>query len=122
MVATRSAGKVNPRTTAAYKALTKKFGKDLDVSTLVELADDAVTRVDGLGLPNRAARKSLNSIYLWFDANWDVIEGILDDLGSNNRDEEEEEEEEAEEGNDSDDQDEDHDQHKQDVEGKGKSE
>jgi hypothetical protein len=73
------ASKVDLKSLPAYVALTKKFGQDLKLPDLSKLADDAVMQLE-LQKPKGDAKKSIEALYQWFQANWDAISSILDDL------------------------------------------
>jgi hypothetical protein len=80
----------DPKTTTAYTVLTKEFG-NLSIAKLGKLADIAAMVIDDVPEPDRAAKKSLDGIYLWFDSNWDKISARLDTLSAALDEEEEEE-------------------------------
>jgi hypothetical protein len=80
--------KVDLTTLKAHKAITEKFGKELEAKDLVDLANQAVNRVEELKKPSRSEERSTDKLYLWFETNWAKISPVLDDL---NLDEEEEE-------------------------------
>jgi hypothetical protein len=80
--------KVDPTTLKAHKALKEKFGSELEVKDLAELAHQAVNRVEELKKPSRTEERSADKLYLWFETNWAKISPVLDDL---NLDEDEEE-------------------------------
>jgi hypothetical protein len=76
----KPAGKFDASSSEAYKALTKKFGDDLTVADLVELATSATEVVDGLKQPSGAEKKSTDKLYQWFQNNWVKIAPNLDDI------------------------------------------
>jgi hypothetical protein len=90
------ANKDDFKSTAAYLALTKKFGAEPGLADLLKLADDAVVQAKDVTAPKGDAKKTVNGVYQWFQANWGAISPILDDLALDGDDEEEEDEDEDE--------------------------
>jgi ribosome assembly protein YihI (activator of Der GTPase) len=84
------------KSTPAYIALTKKFGADIALADLARLAEDASNQAEDLRAPKADVKKSVNALYQWFQANWDAISPVLDDLNLSPDDEEEEDEDEDE--------------------------
>jgi hypothetical protein len=81
----------DPTTTAAYKALTERFGAAISLASLTKIAAESTGKAKGVKAPNADAKKTTAALYQWFQANWDAISPILDDLASPDDEEEEEE-------------------------------
>jgi hypothetical protein len=82
--------RVDVKTLKSYKALTERFGPDLEAKYLLSLAAHAVETNPRLKKPGRAEERNTEKLYLWFDANWAKIADKLDDLDLLDEEEEEE--------------------------------
>jgi hypothetical protein len=87
-----AAGKFDAASSEAYKALTKKFGDDLTLPKLAQLASSATDVIDDLKAPSAAEKKTTDKLYQWFQNNWAKISPNLDDLDVGGDEEEDDDE------------------------------
>jgi hypothetical protein len=100
--ATADKPKVDVTEFEAYNSLSARFGPELDLNQLLNIAQKAVNLVDKISEPTANQQGYLNSMYEWFQGFWSDISLVLDDIDmALNDDEEEEEEKEGKEDEDS---------------------